>query len=294
MVGTGAKMIVSQELIRKGSDLLKENGVEESQVIAELLLAHILNCRRHDLHRLRNDSVPAEICRQFDSLIQRASSHEPVQYITGEIEFMGMSILVDRRVLIPRPETEILVEEVIRIVKDRVAPPRILEIGTGSGNIAVALAKFLPEALIETIDTDGNALEIARKNILRHKVESTVFPSKFDIFSDSGMPESTFDIIVSNPPYISYKEYHALPSNVRQFEPMIALTDSGDGLTFYRRIAEVSKSLSTPGGIVVVEIAYNQANDVRQIFLGAGFVAINLTRDFNGIERVLTATSSGS
>ncbi len=204
---------------------------------------------------------------------------------------MGMEFSVDRRVLIPRPETEVLVEYVVKMVKGSSRPPgKMLDIGTGSGNIAITLAKFLPETTIDAIDASAEALEVAQSNLRRHRLEAQVRLMQCDFLNaDQTLPRHSYQSVVSNPPYISEREFELLAPEIRVFEPRMATTDGGDGLSFYRAIAEKGKELLAPEGSVVVEMAYDQSASVRKIFEEAGYREVETVADYSGIDRVVSA-----
>jgi release factor glutamine methyltransferase len=289
MVVPIANMTTIKELLQESSALLKHNGIESPSLVAELLLRHVLAIRKGDLSRIRDNKPGDSEKAHFNLLLKRASDHEPVQYILGETEFMGLRFHVDKRVLIPRPDTEILVEKVIELSKRADPNLMVLDIGTGSGNITISLAKFLPNIRIDAIDISEDALHVAADNIHHHGLEARVNAFKCDIRESLGALHPPYDVIVSNPPYISAEEYKVLPRNVRNYEPQEALFDGGDGLSFYRRIASVGKSLLRKGGLVAVEIGYNQSSAVSDLFKKESYQDIAVTRDYSGIERVVTA-----
>ena len=279
-------MLTVLESLKLSTEYLEKKGIESARLNAELLLAEILNCKRLDLYLkfdqpLRENEV--DIYREW---ISRRGKFEPLQYIIGRVEFYGMQFKVTRDVLIPRSETEILVEEVINFAKDK-SGLRILDIGTGSGNIPIALAKHLTNAEITSVDVSANAIEVAKENALLNNVESKV---EF-ILSDINylkIETDLFDIVISNPPYISAEEYPALQKEIVDYEPSIALTDSNDGLNFYRTITEKSKSFLKKEGIIFFEIGKEQFDDVEKILLKNNFLNIKITKDYQQIERVIS------
>ncbi|HLF15431.1 MAG TPA: peptide chain release factor N(5)-glutamine methyltransferase [Bacteroidota bacterium] len=276
--------------LRWAEDVLRKGRIDEARLTAELLMCHLLGCERIRLYVefekiLRGDEVDA-----FVGLIRRRLSHEPLQYITGETDFMGIRINVDRRVLIPRPETEVLTEEMLGYCRGRgPSPLRILDVGVGSGNIAVALAHYHPPADIVGVDISQDALDVAGSNIRRHNLEGRISLLRADVLRDE-LPfrEGRFDAIVSNPPYIPSAEMAGLDPEIRLFEPAIATTDGGDGLSFFRRLAVIATSLLAEGGVLMVETAYNQARGVERIFLGRSLRDTGVARDLSGIERVVS------
>ncbi len=274
-----------------GTEELTHAGIEEPRLNAELLLAHTLALHRSELIGVRERLVRAGEWDAFCGLVVRRASHEPTQYLTGETEFMGLRLFVQPGVLIPRPETEHVVEEAERLLtamgKDAL---RVLDLGTGTGNIALALAARVPNSHVDAIEISGEALSIARRNVDLHTLAERVTLIEGDCFRDNWLASGArYDLIVSNPPYISVEEFGLLPREVNIFEPPAATTDYGDGLSFYRRIALLGKSLLTGRGAIVVEIAYNQGMSVPAIFTEAGFGAVRTSLDYARHPRVVTA-----
>lgn len=261
--------------------------IPEPRLGAELLLAHTLNCKRLELY-LRFDSIltPNERSAYRESIYRRVD-REPVQHILGYTEFMGYPIQVDKNVLVPRPETEQLVDKVVEHCREQqLQTPNILEIGTGSGCIAIALKLLLSEASITAVEKSNNALELAQKNASINQTELTFISG--DVFEVMPSAEPRFDLIVTNPPYISKSDYEKLEPEVKQFEPIEALVGGEDGLDFYRQLAPLSKSLLTKDGSVFMEVGYDQAETVSQLFTKQGFYC-ETAKDYNQIDRVVIA-----
>ena len=276
-------------LLNWSSRHLHEKGFESPRLNVELLLGKVLKCQRIQLYLNYDRPLSAEELSEFKSYLVRRRNHEPLQYIVGESEFMGFHFAVDPRVLIPRPETEILVEHVVALAKSSSpSVERALDIGTGCGNIGVSLARFLPGIEIDAIDVSAEALEVAGVNVRKNNVETQVRLVQCDFLTQCEMlPRGSYDIIVSNPPYISIGEFEKTAPEVRNFEPRIATTDGGDGLSFFKAIASKGRELIRSGGYVAVEMAYNQSASVREIFENAGFRKGEIVPDYSGIERVL-------
>ena len=271
---------------------LRERSFQESRLNAELLLAHVLDLPRLGLYLQFDRPLTAGELAAFKTLLLRRITHEPVQYILGETEFMGLPLEVTPAVLIPRPETEALVEDVIRWMKgSREGGGRILDIGTGSGNIAVALGKFLPGARIRSLEKSADALAVARRNCARHGLENVELVEG-DIFSPE-FEGGRFDAVVSNPPYISQAEFDLLESEVRDFEPSIAATDGADGFRFIRRITGLAPGILRPGGGLFMEIGYGQAAAAEIIAREAGLTGVRVANDYAGIGRVLSGFAPG-
>ena len=288
---TERKVWTILSLIDWSSNHLTEKGFDEARLHVELLLCHILSCKRIDLYLRFDQILNNSELEKFKLLLKRRLKHEPLQYIIGETEFMGLSFQVDPRVFIPRPETEILVEQIIKwSMKNMSDKIQILDVGTGSGNIAISLAVHLDHSIIDAIDISSAALEVAKVNVQNHHVDDRVFLAAGDILHGfKEYPHFPYDVIVSNPPYISKKEFQELQPEVRDYEPALANTDDADGLTFYKNIATNGKKLLRAGGAIFVEMAYNQNNTVPNIFEANGYSNVEVIPDYSGIKRVVKA-----
>ena len=286
---TEQKLWTSLSLINWSTDYLASKEIDSPRLTCELLLARVLRCSRIDLYTKFDRPLLKEELSQFKLLFKRRMSREPLQYILAETEFMGLKFNVDRRVLIPRPETEVLVEQVIALAK-RTPLPYILDIGTGSGNIAISLAKCLSECEIDAIDVSSDALEVARNNLELHRCGGRVNLFQCDVLQEHiQLPRERYDLIVSNPPYISQKEFQSLQVEVRDFEPVIATTDGGNGLKYYHAIANIGKRYLVQGGWIVIEHAYDQSEAVKSIFHDMGYSDIEIAYDYNRTPRVVKA-----
>ncbi len=280
-------------MLQWGTSYLSEKGYGESRLTIELLLCHVLNVKRIQLYTNFDKPLNEAELSSFKALLQRRLQHEPLQYIVGTTEFMGLEFIVDRRVLIPRPETEIVVEQVVCYAKEHFSGQmlRVLDIGTGSGCIAVSLATLLENASIVAFDKSSDAVDVARINAQKNGVEKRITVSVQDIFTVSGANfSSKFHCIVSNPPYVSKEEFEGLQAEIRDFEPSFAVTDEEDGLSFYRKIAEVGRSFLEAEGAIIVEHAYNQLASVEKIFADAGWTNMRPFRDYGENPRCLVAT----
>lgn len=262
------------------TDYFAEKGVGEPRLTAEVLLAHASGLRRIDLYTRFEDALDAEPLARFRTLIKRAADHEPFAYLVGEKEFYSLNFYATSAVLIPRPETETLVDAVVdRCKAISLDAPGILDLGTGSGCIAVALAKQLPGARVVATDISLEALETARRNSDRHGVgERITFvqADRLDIPAEL-IPHGGFDVLVSNPPYVSRDDMASLDRTVRDFEPHGALTDDGDGFSFYRAIGAGAPNLVRAGGFVMVEVGDGQAERVVEIMTGGNELAFERT-----------------
>ncbi|MFO0754842.1 MAG: peptide chain release factor N(5)-glutamine methyltransferase, partial [Thermodesulfovibrionales bacterium] len=221
----------------------------------------------------------------LSALAARRAEGEPLQYLLGSVEFYGLKIHVGRGVLIPRPETELLVEETIRLLANRQPPFSILDLCTGSGCIALSLAKRFPEAGVYGTDASEAAMVYSIQNALENNIRNVRFLLG-DLFGPvRGM---RFECIISNPPYVSREEIRTLQREVRDFEPVEALDGGVDGLDFYRTIAKGAPRHLKDKGVLALEIGYGQAAEVEKILRKTGFHTINIVRDFSGIERIVT------
>lgn len=276
------------ELIKASTEFLKKNRIDNARLNAELLLGQTLGMERVNLYLNYDRPLTSTELTQYRKLIRRRISREPLQYILGETEFMSLKFDVKPGVLIPRADTEILVEWIIETFHS-CGEKWILDIGTGSGNIAVSLAKYLPDVRIVGIDISWEALKIAKNNVKKYNLENRVHL----LYSDAtSLPfcstfKQRFDCIVSNPPYIKIDEFEKMAPEVAKFEPKIALEDVGNNGSFYRKIAKCSKTLLHDNGSVFVEFGMNQGNSVKNIFQNNGFCFLESKNDLAGIERVL-------
>ena len=248
-----------KQAITKGMIMLKSNNVESPKLKARLLLQYVLDKPRQYIIVYDNKEIDKQQQWQYFVNIEKLTKGIPLQHITHRQEFMKMDFFVDENVLIPRPDTEILVEEVIKIAQ-KYNSPRILDLCTGSGAIAISLKKFVPNAYITAVDISEKALEIAQKNA--KKLETKINFLKSDLFDK--LDNKKFDIIVSNPPYKRKDEIKKLSEEVQK-EPKIALDGGEDGLDFYRIIAEQAINYLKTGSFLCFEIGYNQKNDVIKI-----------------------------
>ncbi len=279
-------MLTVLESLKLSTDYLDKKGIESPRLNAELLLADILKCRRIDLYLKFDQPLKEAEVSQYREYISRRGKFEPLQYITGKTEFYGLPFYVSPDVLIPRPETEFMVEEIIKLFGTR-SDLKILDIGTGSGNIPVVLAKKIANAQITTMDISEKSIQIARRNAVLNEADSKINFVVGDInqLNANGI---FYDIIVSNPPYISAEEYPTLQPEIILHEPSIALTDSGDGLNFYRTISIKAKSNLNRGGTLFFELGKGQHIEVQKILQDNGFINIRIIKDYQHIERVIS------
>jgi release factor glutamine methyltransferase len=274
----------SRTMLEEARRALAVAGVDGARLDAEVLLARACGIPRAILLAGTPQLAP-DIIKKFRRMVARRAAHEPLAYIIGHKEFFSLDFEVTSAVLIPRPDTETLVEAALNFSALR-EQPRILDIGTGSGAIAVALAMNALDARIVATDISGDALEVAHHTAIRHRCEDRIAFVRADLFPDG---DSHFDLIASNPPYIADADVETLQPEIRLHEPRLALVAGPDGLEFYRRIAAECRSRLNSDGAVLVEIGAGEAFAVEALFRRAGFSNIDAIRDLAGIERVIAA-----
>lgn len=257
----------------------------------EQTLTSILNCSRTELYLERFSLDDKKLYQLFSTIYQRRALSRPLQYILGYTEFMGLNFKIKEGVFIPRPETEILVETAIKYVtklqNHKVTKLNILDIGTGSGCIAVSLAKFIPLAKIIATDYSVKALEIAKDNAKLNKVSDKITFIRSDLFTSYKVRVTSYDIIVSNPPYIPAREIGLLQPEIR-YEPRIALDGGEDGLEFYKRIFKESHSYLKENGYLIMEVGFGQAKTIKDIASSSvRFKVLETIKDYSDIERVI-------
>jgi len=256
---------------------------------SEIILTHILDCSRSDFYLKRFSWNKKRLFRLYSILIKR-KEHFPLAYLLGEIEFMGLNFKVSEGVFIPRQETEILVDTVIKIAKSlNCYTVNILDIGTGCGCITISLAKYLPNVEITATDISKEAIEIARENARKNLVKVNFLIS--DLFNNSELRTTNYELIVSNPPYIPTKDIESLPPEVK-YEPKISLDGGYDGLNFYRSITKVSPHFLKEDGYLILEIGFDQCEKIKGIFENSDFKIIDIIKDYSGIDRVVVAQLS--
>ncbi len=280
-------------------------NVPSPRMNAELLIMFTLDCNRAYLYAHPERELTADEIQRYDEAIARRATGVPAQYITGHQEFWGLDLIVSPAVLIPRPETEHVVENVLDLVRDRhscpspltssdsrnSAPggktqaPRIVDVGTGSGAIALALAKELPGAEFHATDISAEALEVARANAARHELSPRIRFHQTDLLA--GLPQAEFDFVVSNPPYVSESEEDQVQLEVRKFEPRNAVFAGPTGLEVIERLIPQAREALRPGGWLVFEISATIAEGVRRLL--AGWADVEIANDLQGIARVARA-----
>lgn len=272
--------------LRDAERRLREAGRGEAAVLARQVVAHVLDCTPPDLHLRARDAWGAQAASRLEPLLARLGRGEPLAYVVGDVDFRGHRICVDRRVLVPRPETEQLVQAVLDDADLWDKPSvRFADLGTGSGCIAVALALERGQARGVAVDASADALAVARANVEAHGVGGRVALRQAEWLD--GQPDASLDIVVSNPPYVSAAEMAALPPEVRDFEPHAALCGGADGLEAYRRLVPESFRVLAGGGRLFLEIGAGQVQPVLALVAASGFVEVGCSRDHQGRDRIV-------
>jgi len=279
-------MFTVLEIIRKTTDFLASKGVESARLNAELLIGHALDRKRMQLYLEFERPLTEPELERIRPLVRRRAQREPLQYIVGETEFCGLRLAVDRRALIPRPETELLVEHVRRM-REAAPPNRILDLGTGSGAIALALAVAFPAATIVAVDRSPEALELARSNATRTGLTERVSWLVSDWFE--AVPVEAYDVVVSNPPYLSAEETDQTAPEVRDFEPRSALAAADDGCADLVRILAVAPRYLAAGGLLALETGIAQHARLLPVARESGFSRVESHPDLTGRERFVLA-----
>ena len=274
-------MVIS-ELLQKSIQLLNKSGCDNSRFEAMQLIGFVLNCKVSDLVLNAKKEISAELEDEIMRLLKRRISGEPLQYILGTQEFMGLEFDVSPDVLIPRQDTETLVEFILDRFKN--TPATVLDIGTGTGCIPISLAYFKSAFKCLGIDISDDAVKTAKKNADALSVSDRVHFEKCDILAD--FPKGKFDIVLSNPPYIKSSIIGTLQKEVRDFEPILALDGGQDGLKFYRRICSIAPEILKKGGLLALEIGYDQASAVTEL-MEKEFCNVNIIKDLSGNDRVV-------
>jgi release factor glutamine methyltransferase len=275
------------EGIQKSAEFLAKKSIESPRLQAELLLAHVLGLERMKLYlNFERVLAPAEVDR-FRDLIRRRGQREPLQHIVGSTSFCGLELAVNRHVLVPRPETELLAEAGWTFLSTHnPQPSTALDFGTGSGCLAIALAVKSPDARVHALDLSADALEIAKQNAARHQVLQRIQFVCGDGFA--ALPDgSRFDLIISNPPYVATAEIESLEPEVRDNDPRSALDGGADGLDFYRRFAAEARPFLQTGGRLMLEFGDGQADAIKAIFETQNWVVEAVKEDYSQRPRIV-------
>jgi release factor glutamine methyltransferase len=275
-----------EALLRWAADDFRARGVDAPRLDAELLLSRALGATRIQLVVDSKRPLTADELTRFRELVKRRRAREPVSYILGEREFYGRPFRVDRRVLVPRPDSEALIEAALRRTVHVSLSMRALDLCTGSGCIAITLARERPTSRVLGVDVSDDALAVARDNALRLGAYNAAF-ARGDLFAALG-PGARFDLVTANPPYIPASDIAGLEPEVRDFEPRLALDGGADGLDVIRRIVAAAPEHLVPEGVLAVEVGAGEAGEVAPLFAAAGFEHVAIGRDYGQVERVVS------
>lgn len=280
------------KILRWTENYFKGRDIPDARLNAERLLSRLLNWTRLQLYTGFDRLMSPDELAKFREMIKRRVGHEPLQYILGETNFHNLTILCDKRALIPRPETEILLEESLKALANSGAPetPNIVDLGTGSGCLALGAAQACPQAKVFAVDISDEALALARENARRNNLENRVAFLCGSLFEplDKSL-RGQMHLIISNPPYIPDEECARLMPEVRDFEPRVALSGGGDGLNVIRKIIGEAAEWLAPTGVLAMEIGYEQSQAVREIVTSSRLQIADIVKDYAGIDRVVVA-----
>ena len=274
-----------EAVVRWATDDFRTKGIESPRLDAEVLLAHALSTTRVQLIIDAKRPLMADELARFRTLVKRRRAHEPVAYIVAQREFYGRMFRVDRRVLVPRPDTETLVDAALARTRRCSMSMRALDLCTGSGCVAITLGRERPTSRVVAVDLSDAALALARENALRLGAYNVALRVA-DLFAGEG--EARYDVVTANPPYIPSREVDALAPDIRNFEPRLALDGGEDGLALLTRIVREAPAHLVAGGLLAVEVGAGEAPDVRALFESTGYTEIEVARDYARIERVVS------
>jgi release factor glutamine methyltransferase len=277
------------EVIQRSTEFLVKKGVDSPRLQVELLLAHVLKLPRLKLYLNFERKLAEAELETVREMVKRRGNREPLQHVLGSVSFCGLEIKVNRHVLVPRPETELLAERAWQFLTVRnTRPLSVLDLGTGSGCLAIAMAVHCPTAQIEALDISATALALARENAAANGVAERIRFHSGDGFA--ALPTApAFDLIVSNPPYIPSAEIETLAPEVRDHDPRVALDGGADGLNFHRRLTAEAASHLRPEGRIMLEFGDGQAERIRQLFVQHNWIVESVEADYSGRPRFLTA-----
>jgi release factor glutamine methyltransferase len=281
-----------QKLLNWIKQYLTEKGIESARLSAELLLSHVLQMQRIELYTQYNKIVSKEQLNALHELVKRAGNQEPIAYLVGKTEFYSLELVVNNNCMIPRPETELLAQRAIEFLRSRKSQQNVLDLCSGCGCIAVAIAKNFAEANIIATDICDKALSVANQNIEKYNLQDRITLLQGDLFDPlvPGLDNPKFDLIVSNPPYVSDAEYQVLEPNVKEYEPKLALYAGVQGLDIYKKIAEEVVNFLNPSAVVILEIGYAQGQAIKVMLENTGlFAQINIEKDLHNNDRIIIA-----
>jgi len=282
------------EILNQAVEELRSKEIDRPRTNAELLLGVVLDVKKVDLYLNPDRTLTSQQVKKFKQFVRERISGKPLQYVIGTTEFFGLEFDVNESVLIPRPETETLVETVVEHLKNT-SQPKIIDLGTGSGAIAIALAKNLENCFVFASDISSDALKVANENAKRHEVEDQIEFVCGDLFEPlkNKNLEGTIDCVVSNPPYVSMEEFDNLPKEVKNYEPIVALKTDEEGMSFHRKIVGNSLDFLKQNGILALEVGLGQATKVAGLIRSQKeFENTEIKEDLGGIERIVIARRS--
>jgi release factor glutamine methyltransferase len=285
----GETELTIADALREATEALRDSGVSEPSREAASLLSHALSRDRAFLVTHSDESLTADELRSYLSTVERRAAGEPLQYITGAQEFYGLDFEVNENVLIPRPETELLVETALEILKGTPSP-LVCDVGTGSGCIAISLLHARRDARALVLDVSSAALEVAARNAARNGVADRIdflVSDCFDALASTEREDARFDLVASNPPYIAEADLESLQREVRDHEPRVALTPGGDGLSVIRRLVSESPRHLKPGGHLLMEIGFDQHERVAALIDPRVWTLLDIRLDLQGIPRTV-------
>ena len=283
-----------QKLLSWVTEYFTGKSVDAPRLSAEWLLCYALGAKRIELYTQFNKIVGPEQLSQLHELVKRASEHEPIAYITGKKEFYSLEFEITKDCLIPRPETELLVERAIEFLRTRTGEQFVCDLCTGSGCVAAAIARNFANCRIVATDISDAALAVAEKNVAKHGLMNRIKLLQGDLFEPviAGLGPTKFDLIVSNPPYVSEPEYEKLAPNIKNFEPKSALTAGQDGLDIIKKIIADTGQHLKPTGTLMLEIGNEQGNAVRNLLETTGyFNTVKIEKDYSNLDRLALAVT---
>jgi release factor glutamine methyltransferase len=284
---------IIKDLLKVTADYLKEKEIDFPRLTAEILLSHQLKTDRVNLYLNFDQPLTENEISGYRSLIKRRLLHEPVQYITGIQEFWSLDFMVNPQVIVPRPESELLVEQAVKQVETHFTqknrPPRILDLGTGSGVLAISIAKEVPQAQIWATDLSEGALSIARRNAEKHGIYERINFMCGDLWEPIANLDVVFDMIISNPPYIASEEYDDLMPEVRDYEPRLALDGHEGGMYFIEKILHEGLDYMSPGGWLIMEMSPDQTGKALRLAEQKGYGGKTRIKDYSHVYRVVMA-----
>ena len=270
-------------ILKQATEFLTSHNITEAQLDAEVLLCGVLKIKRSKLATLRQETISQEQYQQYQNYLNKRITGEPVDYILGNSEFMGLQFKVNSNVLIPRPETELIVEQANKLIKENNFN-QILDLCTGSGAIAVSVAHYNDNVSVVATDISQKALQVAKENAITNNVSNKVEFIESNMFDN--IIDKKFDIIISNPPYVTEKEYKGLERELF-FEPKNAFLAGEDGLDFYKIIADSSARYLNPKGVLLLELNANISLQIADLF--SDFLFVKIIKDYSGLDRILVA-----